>query len=28
DQDWGARACSLHDPDGNLIFLLGPLAGR
>ena len=28
DQDWGARACSLHDPDGNVIFLLGPLSGR
>ncbi|EKP95383.1 VOC family protein [Thermaerobacter subterraneus] len=26
DQDWGARACSLHDPDGNVIFLLGPLS--
>lgn len=28
DQEWGARACSLHDPDGNLIFLLGPLTGK
>lgn len=28
DQDWGARACSLHDPDGNVIFLLGPWRGR
>ena len=28
DQDWGTRACSLYDPDGNVIFLLGPLQGK
>ncbi|MDI3316885.1 MAG: VOC family protein [Bacillota bacterium] len=28
DQPWGARACSLNDPDGNLVFLLGPRRGR
>lgn len=25
DQDWGFRAASALDPDGNRIFLLGPL---
>lgn len=27
DQDWGYRATSLLDPDGNRIFLLGDLSG-
>lgn len=27
DQDWGYRATSLLDPDGNRVFLLGPPAG-
>ena len=25
DQEWGYRAASLLDPDGNRVFLLGPL---
>ena len=28
DQDWGYRATSLLDPDGNRVFLLGEPAGR
>lgn len=27
DQAWGFRATSLLDPDGNRVFLLGPLQG-
>lgn len=27
DQDWGYRAASLLDPDGNRLFLLGDLRG-
>ncbi|MBX6377990.1 MAG: VOC family protein [Clostridia bacterium] len=27
DQTWGARATSLLDPDGNRVYLLGPLRG-
>lgn len=27
DESWGARTFSVHDPAGNTIFVIGPLAG-
>lgn len=27
DQDWGSRTITMLDPDGNRIYLLGPLKG-
>jgi catechol 2,3-dioxygenase-like lactoylglutathione lyase family enzyme len=27
DEPWGARTFSVHDPAGNTIFVIGPLAG-
>jgi hypothetical protein len=27
DEPWGARTFSVHDPSGNTIFVMGPVAG-
>jgi catechol 2,3-dioxygenase-like lactoylglutathione lyase family enzyme len=27
DEPWGARTFSVHDPSGNTIFVMGPIAG-
>lgn len=28
DQPWGTRTFSVHDPAGNTIFVMGPIAGE